>query len=316
MIIGRKSLSPTQQGVIFNVCAHLFWGVMALYFSFIRHISPTEIAANRGLWALPVAALAVWWLGQWDGVLDVIRNPRMLALMVATSVIIVFNWGFYVWTIENGRALKSSLGYFINPLLNVLAGYLFLGERFSRAQVMAIALAASGVVVQTIATGAFPWLGLLLGVTFCVYGLLRKMVPIGPTEGFFVEIAAMALPLLVLQTWLMSSGEAKFGGTDFDTFMLIGCGVLTSGALLCFAASVKLIRYSTAGMLQYISPSLVFLTAVFVLNEPMNLSLLASFALIWLGLAIYTWSMLQQEGQPMVVAGANSGSRANPAESL
>ncbi len=316
MIIGFNSLSPAQRGVVYNVWAHLFWGVMALYFSFMRHIPPTEIAAHRGMWSLPIAAATVWWLGQWRDVWAILCNPRMLALLFATSATIVFNWEFYIWSIENGRALESSLGYFINPLLNVLAGYLFLGERFNRLQLIAIGLATVGVVAQTFATGVFPWLGLMLGVTFSIYGLLRKMVPIGPTQGFFVEILLMALPLFALEYWLLSTGEGKFGGTAFDTLMLLGSGALTSGALIFFSASIKLIRYSTAGMLQYISPTLVFLTAVYILGETMNMMRLASFALIWLGLAIYTWGMLRSERQPMVVAGANAGSRANQAESL
>jgi chloramphenicol-sensitive protein RarD len=316
MVSGLKALSSAQRGVMFNVIAHLFWGVMALYFSFMRHISPAEIAAHRGLWSLPIAAIAIWWLGQWSDVWAILRNPRMLALLFFTSTIIVFNWGFYIWSIENGRALEASLGYFINPLLNVLAGFLFLGERFNRPQLLAIGLAAFGVVVQTYATGAIPWLGLMLGGTFCIYGLLRKMVPVGPTQGFFVEILLLALPLIALEYWLLSNGQGKFGGTSFDTWMLAGCGALTSGALIFFSASLKLIRYSTAGMLQYLSPSIVFLTAVYILGEPMNILRLASFALIWIGLGIYTWAMLQTERQPMVVAGANAGSRANPAESL
>jgi chloramphenicol-sensitive protein RarD len=290
-------LSAAQRGVAFGVAAHLFWGVMALYFSFIRHISPIEIAAHRGLWSLPIAAAVIFWWRQWGDVLAAIRNPRTLGILFLTSAIIVFNWGFYVWTISHGRALESSLGYFINPLLNVLVGYVFLGERFSTAQVVAIGIAALGVVVQTLSTGAFPWLGLMLGASFCLYGLLRKTVDVGSTQGFFIEIAIMSLPLFVAQVWLSGQGMAKFGGSAFDTWMLVGCGVLTSGALIFFAASIKLIRYSTAGMLQYISPSLVFLTAIFVLDEPMSFGKLASFGLIWLALGIYTLVMLRQERQ-------------------
>ncbi len=302
----RAHLTDAQRGVLYNVTAHLFWGVMALYFSFIVHIPAPEIAANRGLWSLPIAAGIIWWLGQWGDVLKALKEPRTLLILLLTSSIIVFNWGFYVWTIENGRALESSLGYFINPLLNVVAGYLFLGERFSRSQILAIGLAAVGVIVQTIAAGAFPWIGLMLGLSFCIYGLLRKTVAIGATQGFFVEILLVALPLLVLETWLLKSGQGKFGGSTFDTLMLMGCGVLTTGALVFFASSLKLIRYSTAGMLQYLSPSMVFLTAVFVLKEPINLAKLASFALIWLALGIYTWSMLQSERQTKLIAGAGA----------
>jgi chloramphenicol-sensitive protein RarD len=136
----------------------------------------------------------------------------------------------------------------------------------------------------------FPWLGLMLGASFCLYGLLRKMIPVGPTQGFMVEVALIALPLLAFNIWLFQTGEAKFGGTVFDTLMLMGCGVLTTGALVFFSASLKRIRYSTAGMLQYISPSLVFLTAIFMFKEPLDMWKLLSFVLLWIALAIYSWS--------------------------
>jgi chloramphenicol-sensitive protein RarD len=302
---GPRRLTSAQRGVLYAVIAHLFWGVMALYFSFITHISAVEIAVHRGLWSLPVATMIVWWLGQWNDVRQAILSLRKLGILALTSSIIVFNWSFYVWAIAHGRALEASLGYFINPLLNVVAGYLFLGERFGGQQLAAIGLAVVGVGVQTMAAGSFPWLGLMLGASFCVYGLLRKMVPVGPTQGFFIEVLLMSVPLFLAEIWLFRMGAAKFGGAAFDTLMLAGCGLLTTGALVFFAASLKLIRYSTAGMLQYISPSLVFLTAVFVLGESMNLVKLASFALIWLALGIYTWGMLQDE-QRRAVAGASA----------
>lgn len=275
--------------------AHLFWGVMAYYFGLIRHIPASEIAANRGLWSLPVAAIVIWWLGQWGDIAQVLRQPKILLTLLFTSFIIFFNWGFYVWSIEAGRTIESSLGYYINPLLNVVAGYLFLNERFNRAQLAAIALATVAVVIQTVSTGVFPWLGLMLGGSFCLYGLLRKTIAVGPTQGFFVEILLLSGPLLAFEIWLVSRGQAHLGGTTYDTAMLMGLGVLTSGALLFFAASLKLLRYSTAGLLQYISPTIVFLTAVFVFGEPMDKWRWLSFALIWLALAIYSWSSLTSE---------------------
>ncbi|NMD08845.1 MAG: EamA family transporter RarD [Phyllobacteriaceae bacterium] len=291
-----QGLSESQKGVLFCIIAHLFWGGMAPYFGFMRHIPVMEIAVNRGVWSLPIAALIVWWFGQSADVWRVFRTPRHLAILALTSGIIVFNWGFYVWSIEVGRALESSLGYFINPLLNVVAGYFFLHERFNKAQVVAIALAAAGVIIQTVATGVFPWLGLMLGGSFCLYGLLRKMIPVGATQGFLVEVMLIAPPLLVVEYLLMQKGIAKFGGTSFDTLMLLGCGVLTSGALLFFAESLKRIRYSTAGILQYISPSLVFLTAIFMFGEPMDRWKLLSFVFIWVALAIYSWSAFRSDG--------------------
>ena len=194
-----------------------------------------------------------------------------------------------------GRALESSLGYFINPLLNVIVGYLFLGERFTRAQIVAICFAAAGVILQTVATGVFPWLGLALGGSFCVYGLLRKTIPVGPTQGFFVETLVIAVPLLFAQFYIMNLGIAHFGTNFKDTALLWGCGIWTTSALVFFAASLKRIRYSTAGILQYISPTLVFLTAILMFGEHINGWKLFSFVLIWIGLAIYSTSALRED---------------------
>jgi len=275
---------------------------MAMYFGLIRHVSPAEIAVNRGLWSLPIAAAIVWWLGQTAEVRRLLTQPRIMATLAFTSFLIVFNWGFYVWSIEVGRTLESSLGYYINPLLNVVAGYLFLGERFTRAQILAIFLAAAAVIFQTIGAGVFPWLGLMLGATFCLYGFIRKTVDVGPVEGFFLEVLIIALPLLATEYWLAVDGQAWFLSAPFETLMLIECGVLTSASLLFFAAAIKRIRYSTAGLMQYISPSLVFLTAVFIFKEPMDGWKLGSFLLIWIALSIYTISAIREDRARKIVA--------------
>lgn len=290
-----RGMSESEKGVMLAVMAHLVWGGMAVYFGFIRYISPVEIAVNRGFWALPIAIAVVWYLGQWRDVWRAVSNPKYLAILALTSSLIVFNWGFYVWSIEVGRTLESSLGYFINPLLNVVMGYLFLGERFTLPQKVALALATVAVLIQTVALGHVPWLGLMLAVTFCLYGFVRKTIPVGPTQGFLVEVAIVALPLLGAEAWLFSKGEALFGSSTFNTLMLMGCGVMTAAALMLFAASIRRIRYSTAGLLQYISPSLVFLTAVFIFGEPMSPLKLASFVIIWIALAIFSVAAIRDE---------------------
>lgn len=290
-----RTLTNAEMGVVLAVMAHLVWGGMAVYFGLIRYISPIEIAVNRGLWALPIAVLVVWYLGQWPEVRRAVANPKIMAILALTSCLIVFNWGFYVWSIGQGRTLESSLGYFINPLLNVVMGYLFLGERFTLAQKLALALATVAVLVQTVALGHIPWLGLMLAVTFCLYGFLRKTIPVGPTQGFLIEVAIIALPLLGAQWWLHGRGETYFGTSVFNTSMLIGCGLMTAVSLMLFAASIRRIRYSTAGLLQYISPSLVFLTAVFVFGEPMDGVKLASFVIIWIALAIFSVAAIRDE---------------------
>jgi chloramphenicol-sensitive protein RarD len=288
-------MSESEKGVMLAVMAHLVWGGMAVYFGLIRYISPVEIAVNRGVWSLPIAIAVVWYLRQWKDVWQAVSSPRNLAILTLTSGLIVFNWGFYVWSIEAGRTLESSLGYFINPLLNVVMGYLFLGERFTLPQKVALALATVAVLIQTVALGHVPWLGLMLASTFCLYGFLRKTISVGPTQGFLIEVAIVSLPLLGAEAWLFSKGEALFGSSTYNTLMLMGCGVMTAAALMLFAASIRRIRYSTAGLLQYISPSLVFLTAVFVFGEPMSTLKLISFIIIWVALAIFSAAALKDD---------------------
>jgi chloramphenicol-sensitive protein RarD len=160
---------------------------------------------------------------------------------------------------------------------------------------LAIGLAAVAVLIQTFAAGVFPWLGLMLAVTFCLYGFLRKTIPVGPTQGFLIETGIIAVPLLLAELWLASRGQARFGGNVFDTAMLMGCGALTASSLVLFAASIKRLRFSTAGLLQYISPSLVFLIAVFIFGEPMDKWKLLSFVIIWIALAIFSVSTIRGE---------------------
>jgi chloramphenicol-sensitive protein RarD len=289
-----SGLSEARKGILYCIAAHIFWGVMAYYFKLIDQVSPVEIAVHRGLWSLVIAVLVVWLLGQFDDVRRALAKPRVLATLTLTSLLIVFNWGFYIWSIQNGRTIEASLGYYINPLLNVVAGALFLGERFTRTQMVAIGIAIVAVLIQTIALGVVPWLGLMLGATFCLYGLLRKTVDVGATQGFFIEVLIIFLPALAVASWMGSRGEAAFLTTPFYTLMLMGCGALTAGALLFFAAAIKRIRYSTAGLMQYISPSLVFLTAVFIFGEPMDGWRWLSFALLWAALAIYSYSAINE----------------------
>ncbi len=290
-----SKLSEPNKGVLFAVVAHLFWGGMAVYFGFMRHINPVEIAVNRGVWSVPIAAAVIWQLGLFENVWTHFKNPRTVLLLAFTSVTIVFNWTLYIWCIQQGRTLEASLGYFINPLLNVVVGYIFLGERFTRPQLVAIGLACIAVIVQTISSGVFPVIGLSLAASFCLYGLLRKTVKVGAVEGFFIEVLILAVPLLLVEMWLARQGEMHFGANVFDTLLLLGCGGFTAGALIFFSASLKRLRYSTAGLLQYISPSLVFLTAVFVFHEPIDKWKLVSFAIIWAALVIYSVSSLREE---------------------
>lgn len=237
-------LSEAKKGVAFGIAAHLVWGVMAYYFKLIEAASPVEIAVHRGLWSLAIAVIVIWALGQYDDVRKALASPRIVLTLLFTSLLIVFNWGFYIWSIQNGRTIEASLGYYINPLLNVVVGAIFLGERFTRVQLVAIAIAVIAVLVQTIALGVVPWLGLMLGSTFCLYGLIRKTVDVGATQGFFIEVLLIFIPALVIAVWMGEKGEALFLTTPFYTLMLMGCACsplrrCCSSHLRCGASAIR-----------------------------------------------------------------------------
>lgn len=290
-----SELSEAQKGVIYLLIAHLIWGAMAYYIKLLDHVSPAEVAVHRGLWSLPFAAAMLFVLGNFSEAMTALRSPRTFAILAFCSALIVFNWGFYVWSIQAGRAAEAALGYYINPLMNVLVGYAFLHERFTRTQAIALIIVVIAVIVQTIAVGAFPWLGLSLAATFCLYGYIRKQVPVSSVASFFIEILILMPFALLYLTWAMSSGSTVFLTNIQDTLLLMGLGFFTAATLMLFGSAVKRVRYSTVGLLQYISPSIVFLIAVFVFHEPMNELRWLSFMLIWLGLAVFSYAAVKED---------------------
>jgi chloramphenicol-sensitive protein RarD len=290
-----SDLSDAQKGVIFLLVAHLIWGAMAYYIKLLDHVSPAEVAIHRGLWSLPFAAGMLFILGNSSEAMAALRSPRTLLILAFCSALIIFNWGIYIWAIQQGRTAEAALGYYINPLMNVVVGYIFLHERFTRTQAIALIIVVIAVIVQTIAVGAFPWLGLFLAATFCLYGYIRKRVPVGSVASFFIEVLIMAPFALMYLTFATSRGTSVFLTSVPDTFLLMGMGLFTAATLMLFGAAVKRVRYSTVGLLQYISPSIVFLIAVFVFREPMNELRWLSFMLIWLGLIVFSYATLKED---------------------
>jgi chloramphenicol-sensitive protein RarD len=290
-----SDLSDAQKGVIFLLVAHLIWGAMAYYIKLLGHVPPAEVAVHRGLWSLPFAAVMLFVLGNSGEASIALRSARTFFILALCSALIVFNWGFYVWSIQHGRTAEAALGYYINPLMNVLVGYLFLHERFTRTQAVALIIVVIAVIVQTIAVRAFPWLGLSLAATFCLYGYIRKQVPVSSVASFFIEILILTPFALLYLMWTMSRGTTAFMTNVPDTLLLMGLGLFTAATLMLFGSAVKRVRYSTVGLLQYISPSIVFLIAVFVFHEPMNELRWLSFMLIWLGLAVFSYATLKED---------------------
>ena len=283
------------RGFGFALTAYLLWGFLPLFMKALAHISPAEIIAHRVIWSIPIAGAVLWATGRSADFKAALRNPRMLGMATVTAALITVNWGIYVWAIGAGHALDAALGYYINPLFSVFLGAVLLGERLSRAQIGAIALAALAVVVLTVDSGKLPLTALALTVTWGFYAYLKKSLPIGPNQGFFLEILILLLPALGYVIWLQSQGTGHFmAGTTRDTVLLLCCGLVTAVPLMIYANGAKLLRLSTIGILQYIAPTMIFLTAVFIFDEPFSRAKMIAFPMIWLALAIYTASMITQ----------------------
>jgi chloramphenicol-sensitive protein RarD len=285
----------SPRGVAFALTAYLLWGFLPIYMKAVAHISPAEVIAHRILWSLPLAGLVLLVLGRTQDVRVALRSPRMLAMASLTAVLITINWGTYVWAIGAGHSLDAALGYFINPLFSIFLGSVLLQEKLRAAQIAAIAMAGVAVVILAIDNGGVPWVAVSLTITWGFYAFFRKTLPLGPNQGFFLEVLLLSGPALIYILYLeFGSGEGHFYRTGMvDTALLLGCGIITAVPLMIYANGAKLLRLSTIGIMQYIAPTIIFLIAVFIFKEPLGTARMIAFPLIWAGLVLYTWSMLQ-----------------------
>jgi chloramphenicol-sensitive protein RarD len=294
-----ENLPPKNEdslrGFGFALTAYLMWGFLPIFMKAVGHISPAEVIAHRVIWSIPIAGAVLWATGRTQDLLVALRTPRMLLMACATAALITVNWGIYVWSIGAGHALDAALGYYINPLFSVFIGAVVLGERMSLAQKWAIALAALAVVVLTIEAGKLPMVALGLTVTWGFYAYLKKSLPIGPNQGFFLEVLILLPFALGYVIYLQMQGTGHFMmGNQKDTILLLCCGLVTAVPLMIYANGAKLLRLSTIGIMQYIAPTMIFLTAVFVFGEPFGRGKMIAFPMIWTALVIYTVSMVRQ----------------------
>ena len=285
--------TQARAGLFYALGAYLAWGVIPTYFKLLAHVPPLVVLAHRIVWSVVFLAVLLTLQRKWDDVRDAVRNRRTLLVLICTTTLIAVNWFIFIWAVTNGRILQASLGYFINPLVNVLLGVVILRERLRPAQVAGLLLATAGVIVLTLTTGGVPWVALSLAFSFSFYGLLRKTAPVGPLAGLSVETAILfPLALTVATGWMPTLAPAL--ETAHPPFsrgthaLLVASGVVTAIPLLLFAAGARRLRFSTLGFLQYVSPTCQFLLAVLVYHEPFSSRQLLSFSLIWAALALYT----------------------------
>lgn len=286
---GGDSLS----GFLYALTAYLLWGFLPLYMKALAHVPPPEVIAHRVVWSIPVALAVLWWTGRTGDLKAALSSPRMLGMAAMTAALITVNWGIYVWAIGSGHALDAALGYYINPLFSIFLGAALLGERMGRTQMAAIALAVVAVGILTWDAGRLPVVALGLTVTWGFYAYLKRRLPIGPNQGFTLEVLILLIPALAYMGWLWAQGTSHFRqGVAWDDALLVGCGLVTAIPLMVYANGAKRLTLSTIAIMQYIAPTLIFLTAVFVFHEPFSKVKLLAFALIWVALVIYSLPML------------------------
>ncbi|RYC17805.1 EamA family transporter RarD [Ciceribacter ferrooxidans] len=285
----------SARGFAFALAAYMLWGFLPFYMKAVAHIPPTEVIAHRILWSIPIAGGVLLILRRTDDLKLAIRNPRMLGMAAVTALLISINWGIYVWAIGAGRALDTALGYFINPLFSIFLGAVLLKEKLAPAQKVAITLAAIAVAVLTYDAGGLPWVALGLTFSWGFYAFFRKTLPIGPNQGFLLEVLLLSVPALGYIAYLGATGHGHFFATGAaDALLLLGTGLVTAVPLLFYANGAKLLRLSTIGIMQYLPPTMIFLIAVFVFKEPFGAAKMIAFPLIWLALGIFVWPMLRQ----------------------
>ena len=293
---------PTQpknedspKGLFLAICAYLLWGFLPIYMKALSDVPVLEVLAHRVIWSVPVAGAILIWLGRTSDLRTAIRNPRMIGMAALTAALISVNWAIYVWSIQSGQALEAALGYYINPLFSVFLGAVLLKERLSRQQWAAIALAALAVLVLTYEAGRVPFVALGLTVSWGIYAYLKKRLPLGPNQGFMLEVLILAPLALGWVVWIGAREEMVFLTDGKVTALLLLAGVVTAVPLMLYANGAKMLRLSTIGILQYIAPTMIFLTAVFVFGEPFGTARAIAFPMIWAALMIYTGSMLRRK---------------------
>ncbi len=287
--VPAKHPSAARLGVVYGIAAYMWWGLSPIYFKAVAGVPALQVLGHRIVWSVVLLAILVLAQRRWQSVQAVCRDRRTLLRLCVTTVLIANNWGVFIWAVANGELLQASFGYFINPLVNVLLGFVFLRERLRRLQTISVVLAAIGVAYLIVGYGRVPWIALLLAFSFGFYGLLRKTTRADPLVGLTVESSLLAPIALAYLIYEGVRGQGSFGAVSWQLdILLVSAGIITAIPLLWYTAAAKRLWYSTLGILLYIAPTGQFLLAVLAYGEPFTRDHLVSFSLIWTALIIYT----------------------------
>ena len=286
---GINHQQESLSGVLYASSAFLIWGLSPMYWKVLHFIPAFEIIMHRVIWSFLFLVILLIFQHHWDEFMTALRNRRTILTLVPTTVVLGLNWYIYIWAVNNDHILQASLGYYINPLVNVLLGVVFLRERLRTMQTVALILAGIGVLCLTVHYGKFPWIALTLAFAFGFYGLIRKVAPISSLVGLSVEMLFLSVPALSYIVFLDRKGTgALFHVSAKIDFFLMGAALLTAVPLLLFTLGTRRLNLSTVGFLQYIAPTCMFLLGVFLYNEPLSRAHVWTFVLIWTALCIYS----------------------------
>lgn len=291
----------TRQGIFFALVAYFIWGIAPVYFKLIQQVSPGEIMTHRVIWSFFFMLVLLTLSRNWSSLRAIARHPQKVLLLALSAVVICSNWLLYIWAVNNHHMLEASLGYFINPLLNVLVGMLFLGERFRRLQWLAVALAACGVLIQVWQFGSVPIIALGLAISFSFYGLLRKKIAVDAQIGMLIETSWLLIPAAVYLFAIADSATSHLGNNPVSlNLLLVAAGVITTVPLMLFTAACSRLKLSTVGFFQYLGPTLMFLLAVLFYGEEMTQDKVVTFGFIWTALALFIADALWAMRRPTV----------------
>ena len=279
-------MTKFNKGLLFGISAYIIWGLLPLYWKLVEEAGAYEILAHRGIWSLLICISLLALRKQLRSAYVMVRSSRTLSLLFLASGLLTINWGVYIWSVTVNRVVEAALGYYITPLINVTFGVLLLREKLRPAQWIAVALAAAGVVILTLGYGSLPWIALVLAISWGSYSLIKKSLNLGALETLSLETLFAFLPNLVFLLIIESNGSAEFGSTWAISLLLFGAGAATVIPLLLFNGSTTRLPLSTVGLLQYITPTIMFFIGIFINDEDISMTKVIGFAFIWLALAV------------------------------
>ncbi|MDJ0381488.1 EamA family transporter RarD [Streptomyces sp. G-G2] len=289
-----KADNEQRTGLLYGFGAYGLWGLVPLFWPLLKPSGAVEILAHRMVWSLAAVGLALVVTRRWGWIRTLASEPRRLGLTALAAAVISVNWGLYIWSVNNGRVVEASLGYFINPLVTIAIGVLVLGERLRRAQWAAVAIGVAAVLVLAIGYGRPPWISLTLAFSFAAYGLLKKKINLHGLDSLAAETALLFPPALGYLLWLAAQGQSTFTGQGpGHAALLAATGLVTAVPLVCFGAAAIRVPLSTLGLLQYLAPVFQFGLGVLYFHEAMPPERWAGFSLVWAALALLTWDALR-----------------------